>query len=139
MDALVETDVLGIDLAAECHGDMYDEDGDHWSCTDCDKTGTWGEDFAHTREPRHRSTDIAAAWEVLEWLLVHHPWHRKALIFLGKTPPWEKQSWCVMVMQDYWDGGYPTDHEPSSYNFTIEANAAPLAICRAALKAVGYE
>ena len=43
LDRLVAV-ALGIDLEAECDGDMYNEDDQSWSCTKCALTGNWGDE-----------------------------------------------------------------------------------------------
>jgi hypothetical protein len=104
MDALIAEKVMGIDLSQICDGDMYDEDGDHWSCTSCSETGGWGTDFEHTISPKHYSTYIAAAWKVVEKLEL------SVVPYLGLVK-WHAANEKVIAF----------------------AAAAPLAICRAAL------
>ena len=62
--------------------------------------------------PHHYSTDIAAAWEVFEWLAA-------------------KTGWCLG--RDI-QSGWVVDDRPF-YDDTTWAETAPLAICLAALKA----
>jgi hypothetical protein len=103
---------MGLDLSAECDGDMYNDDDDCWSCTKCSKVGIWCDSFTHLVAPRHYSTSIGSAWEVLPTLLYPYIWHGK----------------------DFWECGMRLAIDDERALAT--APTAPLAICRAALLAV---
>lgn len=136
LDALVAEKVMGIDLTAPCNGEMEI----YYTTPYCVKCGYEfsKDDYRygpHTYNPRHYSTSIAAAWEVVEKLNL-------------SVVQWEKK-WLVVEfgygISDY--SNYPLQTEPwllieeSFYgveDYTI-AETAPLAICLAALKTVEYE
>ena len=67
------------------------------------------------------STDIAAAWQVVE--------HLKAEWMFNLIGPSAKKQWAASFMNS----------KNATVFAIIAADTAPLAICLAALKAVGYE
>jgi len=84
------------------------------------------DDYQEEKEVPHYSTDIAAAWEVFEWLAKHST--DTAIrndVVIGK----DDQGWSVSV---WWFKDIKSSHTVEG----IYANTAPLAICRATLLAV---
>jgi hypothetical protein len=73
----------------------------------------------------HYSTDISAAWQVLEQL--RDPSESEP-DFWSITDAGIEQGWIVENIWAHHDGDIP--------NFAVQAETAPLAICRAALLAV---
>lgn len=71
-------------------------------------------------EPDDYSTDIAAAWQVVERLLTMDP-ERIQFSIESRYPEWTVNTWC----------------RAEDNNVCVVAETAPLAICRAALRAVG--
>ena len=77
-----------------------------------------GENTGHTQNLPHYSTEMAAAWEVWEWL---------------KTQYHEINfTWCKGVC-------YLTIFEHGNCILGADAETFPLAICRSALKALGVQ
>lgn len=77
------------------------------------------------------STDIAAAWQVLDHLISLHP---KWRFWVGKSADLPEED-----IEPYWEC-YIQDYESTPTNpyrgYADDCDTAPLAICRAALKAV---
>ena len=91
-------------------------------CTcECGPPRTW-----HARQPLpHFSTDIAAAWEVVERLYDEH-WI-VGIGSLAENPRGWRCELCNM---------WPDDFERAPTDIEANGDTAPLAICRAALLAV---
>jgi len=118
LDALVAEQVMGIrclhqagsirDLAAAQH--------------ECQRCGAMidDRDFYAQRNLTY-STDLAAAWEVVEKLPYFAMWKRGA------------SQWCVQYKSCHDIGMHVIFNDCCEY---IEADTAPLAICLAALKAI---
>jgi len=70
LDKLVESTFFGWKEGMECDGEIGELpiSSDGWFCLKCGYQGTWGEDTTHYQQPKPRSTDIAAAWEILKEL-----------------------------------------------------------------------
>lgn len=118
LDALVAEKVMG--LAPEqwpfvCEVDKHDTAGDVW-CSDCQE-----ETDKTARVPLHYSTDISAAWQVVERL------HEKGYALTLHNEPDEDAgyTWGASV------GGDSADAFVESWEDT-----APMAICTAALRTV---
>lgn len=111
MDALVAERVMGWDrdvmgcLGAPKGAKEYDTQCHSW-------IGAWDENGNPNFLP-HYSTDIAAAWQVVEWM---KDWNF--------TLDWLGSDWQAMFQTE--DDG----------EFFVNADTALLAICRAALKAL---
>jgi hypothetical protein len=132
LDALVAMHVMGVDLAAECGGYQGEKAFDScsgWVCTRCGAEGSWGEDFDHTIQPFPYSTQIEAAWQVVEKL-------RDEWTAATETVPGTNR-----VVPDK-----PFDDEVFFNFLHRQADrrwpwaflyVTPLAICEAALRAVG--
>jgi hypothetical protein len=116
LDELIAEKVMGW-IPGPCTGHTIELPGG-WGCDECTAEGQWGFQGHHTKLPRQYSTDIAAAWEVVEKL---------------------QKEWIVIIngYQDKWDvevnmsGKYVSEVYES-------ALTAPHAICLAALEAVSY-
>lgn len=118
LDALVAKKVLGLSVFIG----LYQSDRDY--------RGQWDEDLLYspyTDNPTyqipvpHYSTDIAAAWEVVEKL--------KALN--------ENGDFHLEHLWGFWR--VSTCNSPSGWSAWTRGQTAPHAICLAALKAVGHE
>lgn len=97
------------------------------------------------------SSHIGHAWAVWERLLQMNPWRycddSAATLFLTRRDPGEyafkpRGGYYVCVMRSYWDGGMPIDDdgvedEDGKWNLAFYGETAPVAICVAALAAVG--
>ena len=128
MDALVAEKVMGLPKASSLGkdsrcpitgGEMRMGIDRAW-CFDC---RTW-----HYGPHKEYSADISAAWEVVDrmeqsgkWLKLHSPWR-----------PEDGDKWWADFL-DHGFTGWNGKENPA------EAPTAPLAICRAALKAAGKE
>ncbi len=77
------------------------------------------------RRYRPYSTDIAAAWEVVNHML-DRKWHVDLIAGDHMRPLW----YCKVFTRYHWSS-------PKTNSFTAGADTAPLAICLAALEAVG--
>src|SRR5688572_4258171 len=118
LDALVAEKVMGLGPAVNYPGSAY-----------YDGPGERG----HYRGPGNLlitipcySTDIAAAWDV--WLKITSEPHAEH---------WAIYSYADgAVAVEYYGDGYSGDRESGAGNWRVEADSAPLAICRAALQAV---
>ena len=93
-----------------------------WRCQTCNRLDYTGQ----TTVPHAYSTDIAAAWQVVA----------KMRLFVGPTDAWprhqmemDKANWVAWAT-------YPNIDEAM---FAVFADTAPMAICLAALKAVGVD
>lgn len=135
LDALVDTLVMGLDLSP-LPEHTWDEDCDseeyYATCLRCGYPIAWGSTSSLRPEdrpkgpctlpPKPRSTNIAAAWEVLEALRAN--------------------GWVVLVAAHA--EGYEVTLDKThntflsgDYYWELRAPTAPLAICIAALQAVG--
>ena len=120
LDALVAEQVMRLSVVplALCYEERNADDGrDGWSGFYCPRCGV-GESDSHTTCAAPYSTSIAAAWLVVEHLIIG-----KYCILVGSF----RGRWSVQIT----DNG----------NMVViqEAATAPLAICRAALKVVTPE
>lgn len=84
--------------------------------------------------PRPYSTDIAAAWEVVEKLreMVASVRAGSLVITPYAYPQVSGDEWCVMHNYDGYDGRHDA-------RWRVSAKTAPHAICLAALQALGSE
>lgn len=128
LDALVATKVMGIDLTERpTHTwEPLVDSGEYVDAKWCEHCGhCWfsgeapGGPCAPT--PLHYSSEIAFAWEVVEKLATRFP-----TIHISLGAP--NQRWYCSFFASKDDKGS-----------ALEADTAPLAICLAALKAVGHE
>ena len=120
LDALVAEKVMELDLSQPCKDSELHEYYDGWACIACGLRGDWGDSdiyFGHTIQPRHHSTSIADAWMVVEKM--------KRVGF----------RWAINSELNTWDV-YLEDKRMGSGEGRGDVE---LAICLAALKAVGYE
>ena len=95
-------------------------------------------DYVHGNHPQrnsgipipHYSTDIAAAWEVVEKISpIRIEKHERAVGgFIYRV--------SIVSEVNNWEG---CGRFPAGYNWSIEKETAPHAICLAALRAVGYK
>lgn len=76
------------------------------------------------------STDVSAAWMVVEWL------HKYGSVVI-EVLPYAVWVYIQIVAPDVADGGGPIDACRDFRKVHLSADTAPLAICRAALRAVG--
>ena len=122
IDALVAEKVMGWKPNQECTDENREihEYYDGWICTACEATGGWGSQDDHDTGLHRYSTDIAAAWEVAEKHL-HPDWDVDLYRDKVEGGSWE----CELVC---WE---------RKIAVTAVADTAPMAICLAALKAVG--
>lgn len=58
---------LGVRIGEDCMDGSIDEYYTGWICDKCGGTGEWG-NTAHFVKPKNYSTDISAAWEVVQKL-----------------------------------------------------------------------
>ena len=114
LDALVAEKVMGIKL---CHHELHET---RPTCKYCHlNKGFWQPKWGRIEPPRHYSTDIAAAWEVVETFA--------GKVYVGMARGKYSGDWKAVI----------GDRVRPSYE--IEAETAPLAICLAALKAKGID
>jgi hypothetical protein len=112
MDVLVLVSVMGIEYS-EKDGENYREWSNCYTERAC---------FVF-RDIPHYSADISAAWEVVEKL--------------RDTSDDEPDYWTITDLGNAWRvTSNWAHHDGDIENFSIEAETAPLAICRAALLAV---
>ena len=78
--------------------------------------------LVHHSEDWHPSADIVAAWEVIEKMIENKKWEHFSLV------RWYDRG------QFWWVSGATDDDEPTH---SVDSETPMLAICRAALKAVG--
>jgi hypothetical protein len=129
LDALIAETVMGANLNEMCEGEMGDY-YDGWMCFKCGEYGSWSEMDKyenHRVHLRHYSTRIEDAWQVVEKI--------------GLSIIKSKDGYLAGrydLEQEYLDVemGVIDGHLSLGY---VDAPTAPLAICLAALKAVGYE
>lgn len=119
LDSLVHRRVMELPVVPDAWG-LPMQPGDHWTS---DPHGTYTGTPTTTGSPIPAySTDIAAAWEVVEKL-------RERRIFLSVDAHWDRFDVdaaigpSLVVAADFWERAFAT------------ADTAPLAICRAALRA----
>lgn len=120
LDALVAERVMGYEKRAESEW----LGGFAWISHD---DGHW---YGVTSMPRF-STDISAAWDVVERLqsdALSLGWKRRDFSLERKDRMVDGRWYCVT-------DAVPTDIYPNGYAVDGVADTAPLAICRAALKA----
>jgi len=105
-------------------------------------TRWWGQ--KQNAEGRWRKTDlpkysgdISAAWEVVEKLLDFRIYHGASEGGYAGGPEWTAYCRIGSLGNPFWPSGQPTNE--TYRGISGNAPTAPLAICRAALKAVGYE
>jgi len=125
---LVAEKVMGIELKEECDGEIgasattpfsSDEDGG-WYCIRCGYRDRWGKRSTHQEIAKNYSTDIGAAWLIVEYFRGRFDVH------IGSAPmPSEYQ---ISVI----------DRQSRHRYISANAESAPEAICIAALRAVGY-
>lgn len=120
LDALIATKVMNDDLWL-CRGTQVDRGGG-WGCSDCFYSGEWLEEDPfkeHLKEVKYYSTDISAAWEIVDKLL-----EKDLRLTITHA---EKNLWFVFIVK-----GFNTPLNKDA----IEAETAAHAICLAALKAL---
>ena len=113
------------------------QDGADGGCELCDEEGNHVRPWSYDPSPRWRwspSTDIAAAWELVIWCRANI--EGQSLRLVGPEHP--DESGCAF--ENGWDASFVN----SQYVYTdigqhTNADTAPLAICRAFLKANGIE
>ena len=118
LDVLVAEKVMGW-RSGKCNG-FVDEYYSGWRCQECGTTGQWGFQGEHEKEPSPYSTDIAAAWEVVEKIEGLKPHHDLLIIPSYPAVAWEE------APVDFHDYGRDV----------IRGETIPHAICLAALRAV---
>jgi hypothetical protein len=124
LDALVAHKVFGLFPCPHWSRDIYDSRS--WNSDNCD-CKPWSKSYdAEYPDFKPYSTNIAAAWEVVEKL------DRR---FWPEIRRIDDGSWCCEIV-----GRGDTPAQVSPGPLALEyAPTAPLAICLAALKAVGVE
>lgn len=131
MDRWVAEYVMGIDLSQGCNGEMYNEDDQRWSCTQCSKIGHWDESFSHPIQPQRYSRAMLWAWKIVTRIVG------------------EQCDESDFFLECWADGEWFVSFKPMGYS-TRKPNAvcdgkktgkpsAPLAICRAALLKILYD
>lgn len=123
LDALIAKNVMGIKLGRCASAELDVVDGG-FACPTCLFASTRNSREEHDIEVLHYSTDIAAAWVVVEKL--------KATHFINITEPDEEGVdgfMCALIEKSGRTGKY-------SYWYRATEKTAPLAICRTALKAM---
>lgn len=119
LDALVAEKILG--RTDWEHGEIGETSGGNPYCVRCNELGNWGDKiFTNDRCCPRYSKDIAAAWLVIEKLE-----QDGFQISLNNFTPY----WHVVMTKNMGVDGFGCG----------QADTAPLAICLAALKAVGYQ
>jgi hypothetical protein len=120
LDAEIARRIMGVEAHQAKTGDMiftihrdFIDDGDYWYYRE-----GWGYD-----EVPHYSTDIAAAWQVVERVRTFNKGDEIGLEV------------SVIALSDHYDCHIETNS--SAYLVVEEADTAPLAICLAALHVVG--
>lgn len=125
LDALVAEKVMG-----EGVPDGYERVGDHWEKEEpiFDDDGAYTRSWQIVEWPALYSTHIAGAWQVVERLAEKWDWEI-GFANLTEELAGMKRGWYALLVtaEDYCG-------QPVAYGET-----APLAICLAALKAVGVE
>ena len=125
LDALVAEKVMGIEL---CHHELHET---RPTCKYCHlNKGFWQPKWGRIEPPRHYSTDIAAAWEIVE-RLCNWDVDDNMLVLKGQGPDLEKKKWPNGEAAEWWEaeiGG-------TWGKVVSKAETAPHAICLAALKA----
>jgi hypothetical protein len=122
LDARVHTQVMGLSLEQECEaGNTIDYDCDYM-CGDCGFTShDWEEGAGHLKKIPDYSTDIAAAWKVVE-----HFGQVEYFIDMSNS---RRNGWrCAITGPEKVQGTRLTNHH------IAYAETAPLAICLAALE-----
>ena len=129
MDALVAEKVMGWKPGTPCKDEYSDtpteERDTHWQCRKCGLRGQWGDPGweEHDEQPLSYSTDIAAAWLVVEKM---RSGGRKFIIEALKPEHTE-----------LWYAAFSATEDLSGYEKSKALEpTAPLAICLAALEAV---
>ena len=134
LDALVAEEVMGLSPISRNWPCGYTPDvGDYEAALDQDKPYPWHRDRGpiyqdrngYARAVEFYSTSIAAAWEVVEKLLLDYPSFRVSARISGQSSGQRKHLWIAGEDDDRSD-------------WCVTADTATLAIVRAALKAVGY-
>lgn len=149
IDALVAEKVMGIDLSSQCKGEMVDDVEGCWVCSHCHAEGDFGEEFLpHKIVPYQYSTDISAAWTVVEkFQLVNpdniddddnYPPIRIDAVIRLEDGRWMARFDGPIDFDVDMPGYYERSCYPDCRGFAVAATA-PLAICLAALRAVGVD
>lgn len=100
------------------------------SCPTCGYDGHWSAYVTHNnKRPPFYSTDIAAAWLVVEKM---HSHPKPVLMLAAPQQDYVGEKWRAEFCRKWWD-------EKNPYEYKCSADTAPLAICLAALRAVGFE
>jgi hypothetical protein len=115
LDALVAEKVMGMNQFPH---EPLDSMG---MCHRCFRPAGLGDALPKSCDPPHYSTDITAAWEVVEKLDLLGEWE-----LWRHTDPYTKEPKWIVGRADYEQG--------ETY---AVADTAPLVLCLAALKAVG--
>lgn len=111
LDLLIAERVMKLELCSCGCTIPYGDSG----CPNCKKL----------RKPPLYSTDIAAAWQIVDRL--------RQIVAERHVAP----SWPAQRIEIYWDGSLQSYRVIVPCYADKSASTAPLAICRAALKAVG--
>jgi hypothetical protein len=120
LDALVAEKVMGLEV------NRHEGRRDPCLCS-LDITREQEKSFCAGPLPKY-STDIASAWEVVEKLLP---------LMVDLTNHDRRRRWrCVFFDRDGGNDGFIPELKTKFQEYTV-CDDAPLAICRAALKAVG--
>ena len=134
LDALIAEKVMGISPRKMCEGEMGDY-YDGWMCFKCGESGTWSEMDKyenHLIHLKYYSTQIANAWLVVEKCKDRLPSHSEGFCIdyptLETYGTWIAGWWCLG------GNGLRREFIPE---LSATADTAPLAICLAALRAVG--
>lgn len=117
LDMRVATSVMGF-TSTPCDGDPC-EYYSGWACSSCSARGMWGDQADHLRQPPHYSTDVSAAFEIVEKVDFR--------LELTEYDPGDGLRWVAKFMG------------PGHVAGKAESNSAPEAICLAALRVTGVK
>lgn len=126
LDALIAEKVMGL------HSWVRRNEDDP-GCSICGK----GENTGHRSYPYY-STDIAAAWEVLDKFTTNYSKSSDPDGYGIKLEHRTENTGEMWLVTGVWTTSGPPYEDMDDEKFTVEAATAPLAICLAALKAVGH-
>lgn len=136
LDALVAEKVMGLQVETDplkyFSGAAVAEHVEHFGKYRRVESISGGADIPLFWKLPHYSTDISAAWEVVEWFRKN----KKALGFSFDVH-WLDPDWRI---ENYDTGysGYLYRGWKEGQEFDVQSSTFPHAICLAALKAVGY-
>lgn len=138
IDALV-AEAMGIEFGqcpCDPESDIREIDGWQWECEICGTTGYidrkgFATDISHDTPCQPYSTDVAAAWLVVEWL-----WNQRQIWLSVVRSPYytnKVKNDCFMISE------LGLDEYEWYAQYKVEGVDIPLAICLAFLKAMGVD